>query len=248
MIMLYFSGTGNSKFIAHNFSKILDCDYYSIEEKKPFHDMIKDHSIIAFCYPIYGSLVPKIMRQFVSNHVPILKGKKIIVFCTQLLFSGDGARALTDLIPDKHCQYIYAEHFNMPNNICNFPLFPITSKEHNEKVKKKSFIKIKKACADIQAGRVKLKGFHMFSRILGMTQGLFWPKMEKKLAGAIQIDDSCTKCGRCIALCPVNNLKLENGSITTNNNCICCYRCLNLCPQKAIYGIFGRKVKRQYRD
>lgn len=51
-------------------------------------------------------------------------GKKIIIFCTQLLFSGDGARVFTDLLKSISYTVIYAKHFNMPNNICNFFLAP----------------------------------------------------------------------------------------------------------------------------
>ena len=69
------------------------------------------------------------MREFVSKYVEELKDKKLIIFCTQLFFSGDGARVFTDLLPKGYGEVIYAEHFNMPNNICNIKIFPIKNGE-----------------------------------------------------------------------------------------------------------------------
>ena len=133
MLMLYFSGTGNSKYIANLFSKKVNAKCYSIEENIDFKKEIKRHNTIAFCYPIYASNVPRIMREFVSKYVEELKDKKLIIFCTQLFFSGDGARVFTDLLPKGYGEVIYAEHFNMPNNICNIKIFPIKNGEETKK-------------------------------------------------------------------------------------------------------------------
>ncbi|MHB1152933.1 MAG: EFR1 family ferrodoxin [Eubacteriales bacterium] len=126
MLMLYFSGTGNSKYIAETFSNRMNALCYSIEEPRTFGDIIKQNEIIGFCFPTYGSRIPRIMRAFVLRHINQLKSKKLIIFCTQLMFSGDGARVFTDLLPKNHVEVIYAEHFNMPNNLCNFPVFKVT--------------------------------------------------------------------------------------------------------------------------
>lgn len=67
MITIYFSGTGNSKYIAKQFSKRMDCDCYSIEEKTDFKSILNNTDKIAVVYPIYGSCVPRIMGEFVEN-------------------------------------------------------------------------------------------------------------------------------------------------------------------------------------
>lgn len=247
MVMFYFSGTGNSKFIAQKFSEEMSCESFSIEENQPFRQMIKKHKTIGFCYPIYGSRVPRLMRQFVKRFQGELKGKKLIVFCTQLMFSGDGARAFLDLLPKEHCKVIYAEHFNMPNNISDIFIFPITSDEHNAKQANRALKKLKKVCSNIRIGKRRLRGFHVLSRCLGMTQALHWPKIERSMADKIRIDESCTKCGLCVKICPVKNLRMEEHGVETNEKCMCCYRCINQCPQKAIYGLIGGKVEKQYK-
>ena len=117
MLVLYFSGTGNTKYIAELFSEKMGAQCLSIEGGTDFDMAVAGHDIIAFCYPIYGSRVPLIMRGFVARHMAALKGKNLIIFATQLMFSGDGARVLCDLFPKGHIKVTYAEHFLMPNNV-----------------------------------------------------------------------------------------------------------------------------------
>ena len=143
MLMLYFSGTGNSKYIAELFCNGMTAlnspaECHSIEEKIDFGRLMTLHEVIAFCYPIYGSRVPRIMREFVQRQMEFLKDKKIIIFCTQLIFSGDGARVFTDIFPRNYLQVIYAEHFLMPNNVNNLFILPLDSESRIKRYIKKA--------------------------------------------------------------------------------------------------------------
>lgn len=247
MLMLYFSGTGNSKYIASTFSKKMNAKCHSIEEKIDFKNEIKKHDIIAFCYPIYASNVPRIMREFVSKHVELLKYKKLIIFCTQLMFSGDGARVFTDLLPEGYGKVIYAEHFNMPNNICNSGIFPVKNGEKTKKYIKTAQKKIDRICNDLQKGKIKLRGFNKVSNIMGKGQGAYWQEIEEKNKSSVQVDEDCIKCGLCARLCPMKNLNLTTKEVVHNDNCILCYRCVNACPKKAITVLIHTKPKEQYK-
>jgi flavodoxin len=66
-LTIYFSGTGNTKYIAGLFSRKMDAACFSIESDVDFSTEIKQHDTIAVCYPIYGSRVPLIMREFVAS-------------------------------------------------------------------------------------------------------------------------------------------------------------------------------------
>lgn len=247
MIMLYFSGTGNSKYIANLFSGKFKCECYSIEEKVDFSKAIEANDTIGFCYPIYGSCVPRIMREFVDKNVEKLKNKKLIIFCTQAMFSGDGARALMDTLPKGYGEVIYAEHFNMPNNICNSSLFSIKNGEGIKKYIISAEKKMDKVCKDIKEGIIKKRGFSNFSHLIGKSQSAYWPKIEEKNKSSVNVDEDCVKCGVCVKLCPMKNLILEESGIKQNNNCILCYRCVNACPKKAITVLFNKKPKVQYK-
>jgi len=247
MIMIYFSGTGNSKYIAELFCKKMKTKCYSIEDEVDFDQLIDTGNTIGFCYPVYGSRVPKIMREFVARHIDSLKGKKLIILCTQMSFSGDAARAFTDLLPRKHVNVIYAEHILMPNNVCNFFLTPLANEKRVHKYITSAFWKMKDVCNEINYGVTTKRGFNPVSRLLGLIQGSFFPGIEKRASKKVWIDSDCDCCGLCVSLCPMNNFSLNNGMIETNNNCMMCYRCINKCPQMAISVFLRKKVKTQYK-
>lgn len=246
MVMVYFSGTGNSKYIAEKFAKRMKIKAYSIEQDLDFGRLFAKEDIIAVCYPIYGSSVPRIMREFVETYKKYLQTKKLIIFCTQMLFSGDGARAFSRLLPGCDQRVIYAEHFLMPNNICNFFLFPVTEKERIKKPKK-ALKKLYRACSDIEKGIVKKRGWNFFSTLLGKTQNIAYPKIERKGRSSFRTDQSCVACGLCVKNCPTHNLKIVSGRVVQKNNCTLCYRCVNLCPRQSCTVFLHKKPKKQYR-
>ena len=247
MLMLYFSGTGNSKYIAELFCRHMNAACQSIEDNVDFDKLTASEEIIGFCYPVYGSRVPRIMREFIKMRIELFKNKKIIVFCTQMYFSGDGARAFTDIFPRGFIEVIYAEHFLMPNNVCNVFITPLANEKSVEKYIKKAERKMQTVCGEIKNGVIKKRGFNPASRALGMIQGAFFPKFEKIGMDRVWISGNCTQCNLCVSVCPMNNFGNENGKVVSKNNCTICYRCINKCPEKAISVYFKGKIKKQYK-
>lgn len=246
MLMLYFSGTGNSQYIAQNFAAQMGAVCHSIEEDVDFSALIAAADTVAFCYPIYGSSVPRLMRDFVNAQEAALQTKKLIVFCTQMMFSGDGARAFTDLLPGSAARVIYAEHFNMPNNISNLWFFPIRERERRRK-QAKADRKLARVCLEVQQGIVRRRGWGRFSHWLGLSQSSGWPKVEEKKRSSFLADQDCTRCGLCVRRCPMQNLRLDDTGISQQDRCMLCYRCVNLCPQKAATVLLHTKPKTQYK-
>jgi len=236
----------------------MEVECFSIEDDVNFTEKIKAHDTIAFCYPIYGSRVPRNMREFVAKHMSDLSGKKIIILVTQVIFSGDGARVFTDMFWDDTIEVIYAEHFNMPNNVGNVPVFRRSSDKKITKYVKNANVKMLQVCQDIKNGVIKKRGFSRFSQFLGKLQGNFWQgyskeiepgakSIEQRSKNRVKMHQGCTLCGLCADICPVNNFAKDSNSIIPKGNCIVCYRCINRCPEKAISIWFNKKPKWQYK-
>lgn len=258
MLTLYFSGTGNTKFVAELFSRKMDAACFSIEADADFSAEITASDTIAFCYPSYCSRVPQIMRKFAHRHMDTLRGKKIVILVTQQKFSGDGARVFTDLFEPGAIEVIYAEHFNMQQNMGNIPvwnfLFTPTEKSRRKFIRKTE-AKMNIVCDDIKNGRIKKRGFSAGSKLLGYIQGKPWQKntkeiaasrLEKKMQDGLRIGKDCTACSLCVKICPMKNLEAHDGRVQHLNNCTVCYRCVNRCPQKAITVFVHRKPRWQY--
>ncbi|MCL2576371.1 MAG: EFR1 family ferrodoxin [Defluviitaleaceae bacterium] len=246
MLTLYFSGTGNTKYLAEIFSRKMRFACYSIEENADLGRLIASAKVVAFCYPIYGSRVPRPMRNFVARHLEALRGKRLIIFCTQAMFSGDGARAFADLLPKNHAKIIYAEHFTMPNNISHF-YPPLQSPEKVAKIKRNMQSKLRKTIVNIRMGKMVLRGFNPVSQVLGMMQGSFWYSLETIGRRMVWIDDTkCVSCGLCAKICPTHNFEQKTGKPNPKGNCALCTRCMNHCPQKAIAILIPNFPKTQY--
>ncbi len=247
MVVLYFSGTGNSKFVAQQLAKQMDCACHSIEEDVDFSAMLLAANTVAFVYPIYASRMPRILREFIRDHQSDLLHKALIILATQMGFSGDGARCLTDLLEPGSYRVLYAEHITMPNNINNVAFFPRASQKRIEKLTRKAKDKVARIVSDINAGVVKKRGFNPGSRLLGQLQGSSAPGMERKALDKVKIGDECIGCGLCVKRCPMQNLIMEGGKAKALGNCTECYRCINLCPEKAIRIYMKKKVQWQYK-
>lgn len=65
-------------------------------------------------------------------------------------------------------------------------------------------------------------------------------------SGLVQVDDSlCTTCGECVAACPAEHLRLDDGRVRPLGDgpfeCIACGHCMMVCPTSAI-AVTGRGV------
>lgn len=247
--VLYFSGTGNTAYIAKRMAANLGVACQSIENRAfDFAAACAQSDVILVLYPCYVSGAPRLMRRFAAEHKEMFRGKQLAIFCTQALVSGDAARAFLDLFPPNWFSVVYTDHFIMPNNICNLPHChwtfsrPIVALE-----KRHAARRVDRVCKNLLRGKTRLKGFGALSRKMGNAQRKHQEKAEQKAMTNIRVSAACTGCGACAKVCPAQNFAIESGRAQPRGRCEFCFRCLNLCPQKAITALGHHPVIRQYR-
>jgi len=247
-LMLYFSGTGNTRFAIEEYGKSFNhVECYSIEEQVDFKKKITEANEITIAYPIYTSMLPDNMRIFLVEHKLSFFGKKVNVLITQMMFSGDGAMLAIRLLGKRNIIVGNRVHISLPNNISDIRFLRIVDQEKLQIIRKKKQIKIKKITVKISKGKRYKHGARFFSRILGYTlQRFYGPRFHKKYENAWRVDNQCIHCLKCVNQCPVNNLFDQDGMITAKGQCILCYRCVNICPSKSISIIGKHKPKVQY--
>lgn len=242
----YFSGTGNTKYVTDEICKRLGeeylCDIFDITSKRDFSDEIVQADLILIAYPIYGSAPPIPMRDFFGKYCRLFKDKRFAIAVTQYFFSGDGAATLGRFIEKAGGKVLFAEHFNMPNNLADMKIFKIRNGEENRKKLLKADKKIDKFTIDILNEKSKRRGFNFLSHGIGYySQRVFWLKHEDEKRNKLKVDnDLCVGCGICVKNCPSNNIEMENGKAKGKGNCIFCYCCVNRCPKSAIR-LLGKK-------
>ncbi len=250
-VVFYFSGTGNTRYVARSIATGLDGPpiVRSIESVTPAEAdvLIEGASMVGIGYPVYASDLPQPMKDFLlalGSH----PGTPAFVFCTQWMYSGDGARAATRYLRRSGLRVRFAEHFRMPDDISVSAIrFPYT----NDPVRIRRVLARADARAAVFARRIRgaparsvfhllrprRRGFNPLSRFLGWFQRVPFRATFDRWRDDVSIDlGRCTRCGLCTRLCPSGNLHYDAASDTfpTNGRCVLCMRCYDFCPVAAV--------------
>lgn len=254
--IFYFSGTGNTWWCAQEMQKQftkahVDCIIVSIEQIIP--ERVKSLSlasdIIGIGYPVYGSDLPQPMKNFIDHTLPDNpEGKtRFFTFCTQLIFSGDGAHVYREELQKKQWNINWSVHLHMPSNIC-VTAMPLPYTNDPKKISKrlvKTEKKIGKFTQAISTGRSYQQGNSKASKRLGLLQRSPYRRYFPRLRNDVTIDyDACIGCNLCIRICPSGNLFADGVRIGTRGTCMLCVRCYNFCPTQAII-YMGKKHKKK---
>ena len=136
--VIYFSGTGNTKFIAKNIKNKLqeygyESDLINIEKDKINPN---DYKSLIIGAPVYVDRYPEILLKYMEKYLKNYKGK-CMLFTTQASFK--------DSTSFQHCinrmpnlNITYCTFFTMPNNFFNF-MFKKSSKEEENQLMKKHY-------------------------------------------------------------------------------------------------------------
>ena len=243
MTGIYFSGTGNSKYAAECFCRNYDKDskVFSIEDPDAVSE-IKHSDLLVFAYPVQYSTVPKILRDFITNHSELWMNKKVFIIATMGLFSGDGSGMLGRLLHGFGAEVIGGLHLKMPDSIGDEKALkrPL---ETNRELVRSAESKIKESVRLLKEGKPTREGLGPLYQMAGLFgQRLYFGHKTKEYSSKLKINsDKCVVCGLCVKLCPMKNITVAQGKAVSGNQCTMCYRCINKCPKQAIT-LLGKEV------
>ena len=248
--VFYFSGTGNTRYVAFYLSRKLseEFDVSTADICEPINDDMLKADLILLAFPIYGSSPPIPMRNFAVGIGDGWKGKTVAIAETQYFFSCDGAASLGRTLVKLGADVKYAEHFNMPNNLGDGAVFKVRNGSDNDEILARAEKKMDAFAAKIIGGIEFRRGFNVVSHAAGYyLQRKWWRKGESEKRNLLKIDENlCIGCGKCVKKSPVGNISLAEGKAKGLGKCVFCYRCVNLCPKSAIT-LFGKRTLTAYR-
>jgi ferredoxin len=62
------------------------------------------------------------------------------------------------------------------------------------------------------------------------------------------VNEKCTSCGTCAAICPVENIEIIDGKPVWKHHCELCCGCIHLCPVQAIQSGPGTEKRQRYKN
>lgn len=239
-MIFYFSGTGNSRWVATEMANRLKDNLYFIPDANK--ESIVNYTPqkgekIGFVFPIHAWNVPKLVRLFIKKLE--LKGynKQYIYFiCTCGDDTGYAGSKFKKMIAKKNWKCQAGFSIQMPNDYVLFKGFDVDPTELVEQKLKKAEISIDDIGSFIEKEgnifKVHKGTFPAFKTFI------INPFFERNLIDSKKffVTETCTYCKKCAKVCPMDNI-VWKGKPIWGNACISCLGCYNVCPKKAIqYG------------
>lgn len=237
-MVLYFSGTGNSRYVAKRIASITDDKTISINQCMKQHDYrpVESDNAFVFVGPVYAGRLPRIMEDYI-RHTEFTGTARayFAVTCAQTPWATEAY--VRKLCKEKSFSLVGFQSIVMPQGyLVGGGTQP---KAVNETILKKAEPKIIALAQKIRDGQplpAEQPGKALMSKVLN-------PVMYATMirAKAFTVSDRCTGCGKCAARCPLNNVKLIDGKPSWGKNCTHCMACIAGCPAEAIE--YGKKTQ-----
>ncbi len=245
-MILYFSGTGNSKWVAERIVAAFGDVAVSMEKSDGIID-ISEGEMFGIVTPTHWWELPAYVREFLSRAV---FGKTIpkysFIVATYGTTPGCTYEDARRILACKGISTDAGFGVKMPDTWT--PLFDLSDSEDVARQNR-------------EAER------YIDAAIDGIRQRLTGNRMEKKIPYAVRIftdpllnserktknfyvEDQCIGCGLCAGRCPVQAIEIrEKRPVWVKKQCTLCFRCLHFCPKFAIqYGCGRTKKHGQYRN
>lgn len=248
-LIIYFSGTGNTKYIADVMNKELisnnhQISMYPMEDNPQIPSDSYDFLILGV--PKYCEYLPMFFVDYIKETIPKSSTPiKTLLFCTAGGNLKTGYKALEDVLTEKNHSVVISKSLRMPNNYFIGGIFRPKSQEKNNKYIETSTKIAKELTEDFINGNYHKEKICKFREGLFKSLAIKFKEQIGKTAKNFTINPNCNKCRLCIKNCPTNNISLVDNTINFNNKCISCLRCINICPFNAIG--YKNKTLPQYR-
>jgi ferredoxin len=235
-MILYFSGTGNSEYAANRIGTKINDHRVNLFDKIRENDFspMRSDTPWVIIVPTYAWRIPRIVQKWLEN-TPLTGNKKIYFVMTCGGSIGNAGMYHQKLCNKKAMQFCGCIGITLPENY--IALFSTPTKENALKTIDQAENAIDRVAQQIQAG----EHFHQPDISLGdklnsgIINDLFYPAFVH--AKKFYATDKCISCGKCVSVCPLENIHLDPLKPVWGKNCTHCMACICRCPTEAIeYG------------
>lgn len=239
--LVYFTGTGGTARVADAFERSFLKRSITVQrtELKAATSPVVFGDVLVLLFPVYAFNAPKPIMEWLEK-IQSVKDRSAVVVSV----SGGGEispntacrTATIRLLEKKGYTVIYEKMVVMPSNfLIGFDESLCAMVLHATPVI------VDKVVVEIMEGKRRRTAPYGIDRIASKL-GYFEVLGGSIFGRRLKVNDKCVDCGWCEKLCPLDNIKINNGKHIFGNACVICLRCVYGCPQRAIEPGFGKFV------
>lgn len=236
-MILYFTGTGNSEYVAKRIGAMLEDDVLNLFDKLKAHDyspMVSDKPWVIVT-PTYAWQIPNIVKNWLNQTV--LNGNKEMYF---VLTCGDSIGNAADFAKE-YCElnnkkFKGLTKVDMPENY--IAMFNAPEETEAREIVRKADPIIDELANTIKHGnkldtKTSLSGKFLSGPI---NKSFYAMGIHDK---AFKVSSACNGCGLCEKGCVTSSIVMQDGKPTWSGKCTHCMACICNCPKEAIE--YGKK-------
>lgn len=237
-MVLYFTGTGNSKYVAQRIAAALGDTLFCMNDRIRAGDTspVETGRRLVIVTPTYAWRIPRLVRDWLRSTE--LRGAEqawFVMTCGSEIGSADKYNRA--LCAEKGLACMGTGQIVMPENY--IAMFDAPQADKARRIVAKAEPDIDRAIAAIKESRAFAPTRrNLYDRFMsGPVNPVFYACVVK--AKAFTVSDACVGCGRCARRCPTNSIALRGGKPVWGKGCTHCMACICYCPTEAIE--YGKK-------
>ena len=237
-MILYFSGTGNSKYVAKRIADALGDEIVNLNDRIKSSDTspVETGERLIVVTPTYAWRIPRVVRDWLRKTEP--RGARLAWFvmtCGGEI--GNADKYNRELCTEKGLSCMGTTQIVMPENY--IAMFSAPQADKARQIVAQAEPSIDRAIAAIQRNQpFAPTRNNLYDRFMsGPVNPIFYKFFVK--ANAFTASSACIGCGQCVKRCPMNNVTLKDGKPSWGKNCTHCMACICYCPKEAIE--YGKK-------
>lgn len=243
----YFSGTGNSLFVARELQKRLPGS-----ELKPIVSLVNEQEVktsgsrVGIVFPVHALTIPIIVKKFIEK-ADFSSAEYIFAVATRFGTVFRGFDKISRLLGKKHKKLDAHLVLNMCNNEARHKGYIVPAKEDIETIEKDVIKKLDAFAGTVRDEKTSLPADTGVTQPSGknrltafLTESIVLTCMDlADHTGGVQYfcaDGNCSGCGTCERVCLSGKITMKDNKPVWQKHVFCtmCFACLNYCPKHAI--------------